>query len=58
MLFVMKSDFGINSSNKRGYGLNQGSSNLSLKVQSAAGFSSNPDKITYLWFSNDLEDSD
>ncbi len=31
--------------------LDQGSSNLSLEEQSAA-------RLTYLWFSNDLEDSD
>ncbi len=38
--------------------LRQGSSNLFLEGQSAAEFSSNPDQTHYLWFSNDLEDSD
>ncbi len=40
------------------YRLDQGSSNLSLEVQSAAEFSSNHDQTHYLWFNYDLEDSD
>ncbi len=36
----------------------QGSSNLSLEVQSAAEFSSNPDQTHLPVIFNDLEDSD
>ncbi len=38
--------------------LYQGSSNLSLEGQSAAEFSTTLTKLTYLWFSDDLEDCD
>ncbi len=48
----------LTDSEMAAYVLDQDSSNLSLEVQSAAEFSSNPDQTPYLWFSNDLEDSD
>ncbi len=38
-------------------GIDQGSSNLTLEVKSAAELRTNPDQ-THLWFSNDLEDFD
>ncbi len=48
----------LTDSEMAAYVLDQGSSNLSLEVGSAAEFSSNPDQTPYLWLSNDLEDAD